>query len=121
VKKGDGPIFGEPSGIVVDPKSGDVFVTTGNSEESNVLLYGPFLKEAPPKSSAAEGDGDSASSLAPAPGQSAGPSATASLAPTMSLQAKRGTGHRRRACRRMRKRAIAKRSKRSCATKAGAR
>jgi DNA-binding beta-propeller fold protein YncE len=48
VKKEDGPIFGEPSGIVVDPKSGDVFVTTGNSEEANVLAYGPYLASAPP-------------------------------------------------------------------------
>ena len=32
-EKTDGPIFGEPSGIAVDPESGELFVTTGNSEE----------------------------------------------------------------------------------------
>jgi DNA-binding beta-propeller fold protein YncE len=42
-----GPIFGEPSGIAVDPKSGDVFVTTGNSEKANVFVYGPYEGEAP--------------------------------------------------------------------------
>lgn len=42
-----GPIFGEPSGIAVDPKSGDTFVTTGNSEEANVVAYGPYEGEAP--------------------------------------------------------------------------
>ena len=35
-----GPIFGEPSGIAVDPSSGHVYVTTGNSERANVVAYG---------------------------------------------------------------------------------
>jgi DNA-binding beta-propeller fold protein YncE len=48
-----GPIFGEPSGIVVDPKSGDLFVTTGNSEQSNVVAYGPY--EPGPPTAAAPG------------------------------------------------------------------
>lgn len=43
----DGPIAGEPSGIVVDQATGDLYVTTGNSEGSNVVKYGPFAKEAP--------------------------------------------------------------------------
>jgi DNA-binding beta-propeller fold protein YncE len=45
-----GPLFGEPSGLSVDPKTGDLFVTTGNSSKSNVLKYGPFEPFAPPLS-----------------------------------------------------------------------
>lgn len=43
----EGPIFGEPSGIAVDSKSGDLYVTTGNSEGANVVKYGPFKETAP--------------------------------------------------------------------------
>ncbi len=43
-----GPQFGEPSGLSVDPKTGDLYVTTGNSIKSNVLKYGPFEPFAPP-------------------------------------------------------------------------
>lgn len=46
-KERNGPIFGEPSGIAVDPKTGELYVTTGNSEEANVVKYGPFQAEAP--------------------------------------------------------------------------
>jgi DNA-binding beta-propeller fold protein YncE len=56
----DGPIFSEPPGIAVDPKTGNLFVTTGNSAFSNVAAYGPYLPFAPPL--AAEGDGSSAGS-----------------------------------------------------------
>lgn len=45
----EGPIFGEPSGIAVDPKSGELYVTTGNSSKANVVKYGPFEAFAPPK------------------------------------------------------------------------
>ncbi|HEU4735845.1 MAG TPA: hypothetical protein VFS48_02305 [Solirubrobacterales bacterium] len=44
----EGPIFGDPSGIAVDPATGDLYVTTGNSENSNVVKYGPFQPFAPP-------------------------------------------------------------------------
>lgn len=54
-----GPIFGEPSGIAVDSASGDLYVTTGNSEDANVVKYGPFEPFAPPASSPVEGEGDS--------------------------------------------------------------
>ncbi len=37
-----GPVHGEPSGIAVDPATGVLFVTDGNSELSNVFAYGPF-------------------------------------------------------------------------------
>ncbi|HWM54866.1 MAG TPA: NHL repeat-containing protein [Solirubrobacterales bacterium] len=37
-----GPVHGEPSGIVVDPATGVLFVTDGNGELSNVFAYGPF-------------------------------------------------------------------------------
>ncbi|HUC07105.1 MAG TPA: hypothetical protein VMR96_03365, partial [Solirubrobacterales bacterium] len=43
-----GPLFGEPSGLAVDPDSGDLYVTTGNSAKSNLLKYGPFEPFAPP-------------------------------------------------------------------------
>jgi DNA-binding beta-propeller fold protein YncE len=52
----EGPIFGEPPGIAVDQKTGDLYVTTGNSDAANVVKYGPFQKEAPPAAAAgAEG------------------------------------------------------------------
>lgn len=54
-EKREGPIFGEPSGIAVDSGSGDLYVTTGNSEHANVVKYGPFEPFAPPASSSAEG------------------------------------------------------------------
>jgi DNA-binding beta-propeller fold protein YncE len=46
----DGPIFGEPSGVAVDPDNGDLYVTTGNSEQANVVKYGPYQPFAPPVS-----------------------------------------------------------------------
>ncbi len=46
-EKTEGPIFGEPSGIAVDQESGELFVTTGNSEQSNVVAYGPYQPPAP--------------------------------------------------------------------------
>jgi DNA-binding beta-propeller fold protein YncE len=45
----EGPLFGEPSGLAVDPKTGDLYVTTGNSVASNLLKYGPFQAFAPPQ------------------------------------------------------------------------
>jgi hypothetical protein len=47
----EGPIFGEPSGIAVDPESGELYVTTGNSSGANVVKYGRFEASAPPKAS----------------------------------------------------------------------
>jgi DNA-binding beta-propeller fold protein YncE len=38
------PVFGEPSGIAVDPATGNLFVTDGNSELSNVFAYGPYAE-----------------------------------------------------------------------------
>ncbi len=38
------PIDGEPSGLAVDPATGGLFVTTGNSEKANVFAYGPFTE-----------------------------------------------------------------------------
>lgn len=40
----EAPIDGEPSGIAVEPFSGTVFVTDGNSEKSNVFSYGPYVE-----------------------------------------------------------------------------
>lgn len=39
-----GPIHGGPSGIAVEPTSGIVYVTDGNSEGSNVFAYGPYTE-----------------------------------------------------------------------------
>jgi DNA-binding beta-propeller fold protein YncE len=62
----EGPIFGEPSGIAVDPSNGDLFVTTGNSEQSNVVAYGPYEATAPAPAAASPpgGEGSSASGAA---------------------------------------------------------
>jgi DNA-binding beta-propeller fold protein YncE len=46
-ERDEGPVFGEPSGIAVDAASGDLFVTTGNSEQANVVKYGRFAAFAP--------------------------------------------------------------------------
>jgi DNA-binding beta-propeller fold protein YncE len=54
----EGPVFGEPSGIAVDQGTGDLYVTTGNSEDADVVKYGPFQKEAPPVT-AGTGEGES--------------------------------------------------------------
>lgn len=59
-KEREGPIFGEPSGIAVDSASGDLYVTTGNSKDANVVKYGPFESFAPPASSPVGGEGGSA-------------------------------------------------------------
>jgi DNA-binding beta-propeller fold protein YncE len=42
-----GPIFGEPSGLAVDSSTGDLYVTTGNSEDANVVKYGPYVPDLP--------------------------------------------------------------------------
>lgn len=49
-EKTEGPIFGEPSGITVNQESGTLLVTSGNSEQSNVVAYGPYEPAAPPAS-----------------------------------------------------------------------
>jgi DNA-binding beta-propeller fold protein YncE len=71
----EGPLFGEPSGLAVDPNTGDLFVTTGNSAKSNLLKYGPFEPSAPAQALAAQSQppiaasvtGASASNASPAP------------------------------------------------------
>jgi DNA-binding beta-propeller fold protein YncE len=56
-EKREGPLFGEPSGLVVDPTTGDLYVTTGNSAKSNLLKYGPFEPFAPPLAGLSESSG----------------------------------------------------------------
>ncbi len=77
--KFDGPIFGDPSGISVDPGSGDLYVTTGNSELSNVVKYGPFQKEAPPALSPAGGSPAIGAGAKPGPSASPSPLASTSV------------------------------------------
>jgi hypothetical protein len=36
------PVNAEPAGIAVDPTSGELYVTDGNSEGANVFHYGPY-------------------------------------------------------------------------------
>jgi DNA-binding beta-propeller fold protein YncE len=60
----NGPFFGEPSGMAADPKTGDLYVTTGNSAQANVVKYGPFQPFAPP---ALDGGGSDVSSGGTAP------------------------------------------------------
>ncbi len=81
-----GPIFGEPSGIAVDSKSGDLYVTTGNSEHSNVVKYGPYAQFAPPSPGGGGGpsiDGGASASRsstgAVRPGAEGGSAASASV------------------------------------------
>lgn len=73
--KNDAPIFGEPSGIAVDPKSGTLYVTTGNSERSNVLAYGPFAPFAPPTFGVGSSPQVSTAGSAAGASQSEGPTA----------------------------------------------
>jgi DNA-binding beta-propeller fold protein YncE len=72
----DGPIFGEPSGIAVDAKTGDLYVTTGNSEDSNVVKYGPYTQFAPPASSPGGGAVGGSGTLAARSGTAAAGSST---------------------------------------------
>jgi hypothetical protein len=37
-----GPIHGEPPGLAVNPANGNLYVTDGNSELSNVFAFGPY-------------------------------------------------------------------------------
>ncbi len=62
-----GPVFGEPSGIAVDPATGNLFVTDGNSEFANVFKYGPYT-EAASLAAPSGGGGEGASASVPAPG-----------------------------------------------------
>jgi hypothetical protein len=80
-----GPVFGEPSGIAVDPASGELFVTDGNSELANVFAYGPYTASGPmgteasgsPLASEARSAGTRAASPPPASGASRGRTASA--------------------------------------------
>jgi DNA-binding beta-propeller fold protein YncE len=82
-ERDEGPIFGEPPGIVVDPDTGDLYVTTGNSEQANVVKYGPYLSSPPPEAgSGAPGAGSTGAVVADesaAPASGAGGSASASV------------------------------------------
>jgi DNA-binding beta-propeller fold protein YncE len=62
--KVQGPIFGEPSGLAVDSKTGYLFVTTGNSDDANVVLYGSYFPAAAPEEAESGGSGVRAASAA---------------------------------------------------------
>ena len=83
-----GPIFGEPSGIAVDPLSGDLYVTTGNSERANLVKYGPFEPFAPLASTE---DSPGASAFAAhASGEAAAPGAGAAGASASTVVQRHG-------------------------------
>lgn len=70
------PVFGEPSGIAVDPASGELFVSDGNTELSNVFAYGPYTGATPLAPSAPGGGGSSSGAALAGSGPSAaGPAA----------------------------------------------
>jgi DNA-binding beta-propeller fold protein YncE len=93
-------VDGEPSGLTVS--EGDVFVTTGNSEESNVMQFGPYVSSlassGAPSASAAP---QAASSTQPQSerGQATAPASAADHTPRPHPAAKqahkRGKRHRR--------------------------
>lgn len=59
-------VDGEPTGLAVDPASGDLYATSGNGEESSVLLFGPYEPSPPalaPASLAAAGPSQSAAAV----------------------------------------------------------
>ncbi len=67
------PVFGEPSGIAVDASTGDLYVTTGNSEQANVFKYGPYtLLASPPPAPAGGGAGAAVGGGAPTSRSDAG-------------------------------------------------
>jgi DNA-binding beta-propeller fold protein YncE len=70
----NGPIFGEPSGIAVDPNTGELYVTTGNSAGANVVKYGPFEPFAPPAVSPLGGSQATRASAAASAGTNEGSS-----------------------------------------------
>lgn len=79
------PIDSEPPGLVVDPTSGTLYVTTGNTERSNVFAYGPYeasspLAAQPPADASGPTPGALAAARrgAPEAGQPGGPAASAS-------------------------------------------
>ncbi len=80
----EGPLFGEPSGLAINPETGDLYVTTGNSFQSNLLKYGPY--EAPPPLSALGGKSPSTVAMGPPAPPLSAPSA-AEATPTRRLGA----------------------------------
>jgi DNA-binding beta-propeller fold protein YncE len=71
-----GPLFGEPSGLAVDPGTGDLYVATGNSVKANVLKYGPFEPFAPPQTLGAQWQPPVAASATGASASGSSPDAT---------------------------------------------
>jgi DNA-binding beta-propeller fold protein YncE len=93
--KAIGPIFGEPSGIAVAPSSGNLYVTTGNSERANLLAYGPYQPLAPAALSevAEEGSENAGSGGGPVSARAGVPparSATGSAASESTVVQRRG-------------------------------
>lgn len=84
--KTEGPVFGEPTGLAVDPMTGDLYVTTGNSEDANVVKYGPYVDLAPLASPEGGGGGALVGGVAdPRVGESGAGAAPASGGATASV------------------------------------
>jgi DNA-binding beta-propeller fold protein YncE len=71
------PVFGEPSGIAVDPATGNLFVSDGNTELSNVFAYGPYAEAAPLAPSPPGGGGSSSGASLDGSGPETAPTAAA--------------------------------------------
>jgi DNA-binding beta-propeller fold protein YncE len=84
--KATGPVMGEPSGIAVNPASGRLFVTDGNSELANVFSYGAYTASSPASAPA----GGGASSSGPGAREAAGSAATVGTPATASVAVQRG-------------------------------
>ena len=108
------PVFGGPSGVAFD-SSGDLFVTNGNSERSNVFEYGPYGSSGATPSCAAgavasapasgAGATSFSAALAPPAGSTAAPASGGASTAASRRAAARHRAHRRRARARRRRRA----------------
>jgi hypothetical protein len=91
------PVFGAPSGIALD-SSGDLYVTDGNGEGSNVFKYGPYTSGAVPTPACGAGGSFAApfaGSASPAPEPSATAPAPSAAGATRTVSPQRtGSGAR---------------------------
>lgn len=94
------PIDGEPSGLAVDPTSGILFVTDGNSELANVFEYGPYGSSSPLTAPQQETSSGLATAEPFASGTPEGASAAAKPTVSKSARIKRPRHHKRRPAKR---------------------
>jgi len=106
-------IDGEPSGMVVDA-AGNLFVTSGNSEEANVFEFGPYTESGPEGVEGATPETPASSSEVGSTGAVADAVVASSAAPApITSSAAKGVP-RRRACRNRRRNAHSHARRRQC-------